>query len=371
VKLYRELAAARPNDLTVQLVYADFLLEQGHNDSLARQLADEVLVKELEAHPGDTAIIRRSLDSALAGSDRGRQEELMELLSRDDPAAAILYASTSRKLYGPDDPVGRSRVDDRFRTAMDSVPQDSQLARAASEYFRESNRLDVAIKMLERHVEAAPSSLALRVRLGILRFSAKRDPEGEAGLKELLEISPRNALAHQALAKFYRLREKPDLAREHASELLKIRGGSAAEFIKLADEWLVADQAREARLLLEKAAFDHPENSDILEKLAIATRRDPATRDHAARLFREAEAIRPADAPAPPEFLLESAEALIESGQSAAAEDRLRGAIRAFPPDATRETAAALRRLALLWESEERNLEAARALRQRADGLER
>jgi hypothetical protein len=49
----------------------------------------------------------------------------------------------------------------------------------------------------------------------------------------------------------------------------------------------------------------------------------------------------------------------------------LRSAIKSFPPEAKKETAAALRRLALLWETESRNADAARALRQRADALDR
>ena len=91
----------------------------------------------------------------------------------------------------------------------------------------------------------------------------------------------------------------------------------------------------------------------------------------ASRLFREAEAIRPADAKLEPAFLVESAEAMLDQGQTKAAEERLRSAIRAFPAEAKKETATALRRLALLWETENRNGDAARALRRRADALDR
>ncbi len=370
VTLYRNLANARPDDLAVQLVYTDFLEQHGGGDSLALKLANETLVKALEKHPGNSEILRRLTEQALAAGDRGRQQELMEMLAADDAAAAILYASISRRLAEPDDTAARTKVDQRFQRAMKVFPSDPVLARAAADHFRESGRLDEAIAVLELHVNAAPSSLALRTRLGVLFFSAKRDAEGEAALKEVLEISPNQTLAHQALAKFYRLRDMPELARVHTSELLKIRGGSPADFTKLADAWLQAGQPREARLLLEKAAFDHPESPEILEMLAIATRRDPETASLASRLFREAEAARPADSPVSPAFQLESAEALIDSGQTKAAEDRLRAAIRAFPAEATRETATALRRLALLWEAENRNADAARALRQRADALE-
>lgn len=371
VKLYRDLAAARPDDLAAQLRYADFLDQQSHGDTLALKLSNDTLKTALGKFPGHPAILRRLFEHAQAAGNSTRQRELMELLSKEDPESALLYASLSRKMADKEDADARAKVDERMLDSFAAHPEDPALARAASDHFRETQRLDQAIDILKRHVEATPSSLALRTRLGIFYFTAKRDADGEATLKEVLEINPRQALAHQSLAKFYRLRNQPEPARHHAGELLKIRGGTPADFIKLADGWLEANDPKEARILLEKAVFDHPENHELAKKLAVATRRDPETRKNAARLFREAEADVAADAQADPGFLLESAEALIDEGQTKSAEERLRSAIRAYPADAKKETAAALRRLAALWESENRNQEAARALRQRADGLDR
>jgi Tfp pilus assembly protein PilF len=368
VKLYRDLAAARPDDLEIQLACADFLEQQGGGDALALKLADETLEAALQKNPGHPEIIRRLFQRAPSAGDKSRR---LDQLAPDDPASVLLYATLSRSLFDSADAAAREKLDLRFLSAVESYPENPGLARAASEYFRDTERPDQAIDILKRHIEAAPSSLDLRTRLGILHFTAQRDAEGEAALKEVLAIHPRQALAHQSLAKFYRLRDPPGPARFHAGELLKIRGGSPADFIKLADEWLAADDPRQARILLEKAVFDHPQNFELANQLAIATRRDPATRDLAARLFREAEALRSADRKPEPAFLIESAEALIAQGQSKAAEERLRAAIKSFPPEAKKETAAALRRLALLWETEGRNVNAARALRQRADALDR
>jgi Flp pilus assembly protein TadD len=368
VKLYRDLAAARPDDLEIQLACADFLEQQGGGDALALKLADETLEAALQKNPGHPEIIRRLFQRAPSAGDKSRR---LDQLAPDDPASVLLYATLSRSLFDSADAAAREKLDRRFLSAVESYPENPGLARAASEYFRDTERPDQAIDILKRHIEAAPSSLDLRTRLGILHFTAQRDAEGEAALKEVLAIHPRQALAHQSLAKFYRLRDPPGPARFHAGELLKIRGGSPADFIKLADEWLAADDPRQARILLEKAVFDHPQNFELANQLAIATCRDPATRDLAARLFREAEALRSADRKPEPAFLIESAEALIAQGQSKAAEERLRAAIKSFPPEAKKETAAALRRLALLWETEGRNVNAARALRQRADALDR
>lgn len=370
VKLFRDLATARQDDLEVQLPFADFLTQQGKGDSLATKLATDALEAALKKHTGNPQIIQR-LHLIYQTANRGDDAAaLLDQLASDDPASTLLYASLSRSTIKADEDEQREKLDQHYLSATAAHPANATLARAASEYFRESERMDQAISLLEKHVAAAPASLALRTRLGVLYFAAKQDDKGVTTLDEVLEISPRQALAHQALAKFYRTHDKPELARYHSSELLKLRGGSADEFIKLADEWLAADDPRSARLLLERAVFQYPDRFELLEKLAIATRRDPETKENAAQLFREAEAVKPETVKNGPAFLIESAETFIAQGQGKAAEERLRMAIKTYPPEAKKETAAALRRLAQLWESENRNADAAKSLRQRADSLD-
>lgn len=371
VKLFRDLSTARPDDLQIQFLYSDFLIQQGRGDSMAIKLAIDALESVLEKNPRNPQIIQR-LYAIYQTSDRKSQAAaLLDQLSPDDPESALLYVSLIRSATATDEAAQREKLDQHYLIALAAHPETAVLARDASEHFRNSERPDKAIEVLEKHVAAAPSSLDLRTRLGVLYFTTKQDDKGEATLKRVLEINPAQALAHQALAKFYRSHNNPELARFHASELLKLRSGSPDEFLKLADEWLAANDPRSARLLLERAIFSHPDHFGLLQKLAIATRRDPETSANASRLFREAEAAKPVDAKTDPAFLMESAEALIADGQSKSAEERLRVAIRAYPADAKKETSAALRRLALLWEKENRNADAARALRQRADALDR
>lgn len=365
VALYDGYAKARMDDLEAQLGYADFLTEQGRGDSIANKRAIETLDAARLLHPGHPEIIRR-----LFSLDRSRGEELLDELAADDPESALLFAKLIRNLHDADNEAARQRVDERLQGAMKAHPADPVLARETSEHFRNTGRRTAAIDVLKKHVSAAPWSLDLRVRLGVLCFAEKLDEEGERALKELLAIHARHAMAHQALAKFYRLRNRTAEATHHAAELLKIRGGSAAEFIKLADEYLAADRARETRLLLEKGVYHHAEDLALRMRLAIATQKDPETRSRAPRLFREVEAVAGAEKITDPAFLTTSAEVFIDAGQSKQGEERLRAAIRAYPPEAKKETAAALRRLAALWTAENRNAEAARALNARADSLD-
>lgn len=365
VSMFREYAMARGDEAGVQIEYADFLMNQGRGDSLAEKLAIETLERVLASHPGDPVVIQR-----LVAIVPDRAAELAGTLADDDPESAILFASLSRGLHDGDDLTARAEVDRRYAKALGNHPQDAALARRASDHFRNTKRSDQAIRVLRSHVEAAPWSLDLRARLGVLCFSAGQDDEGREILENLLVIAPEHALTHQALAKYFRKSGDVAEAMRHQAELLRIRGGDPGEFVKLAGEFLAADQPAKARILLEKAAFDHPNDFPILRALAIATRRDPETRDRAPRLFRDAEALLEDGETADPEFLIESAECLIETGRSRDAEERLRSAIRAMPADARAQTAAALRRLAGLWEAENRNAAAAKALRRRADALD-
>lgn len=370
VKLLRDLAESSPDRVDVQLGYASILEQSGRGDALAERLAVEILEKVLAKKPDELSVISRLLTIFRDRGDTGKAMALMEKLPAGDPVAVQIYASTSQALFKGNDVVARDRVDLRYRTALQENPKNPSLARAASEYFRTTGRPDEAVQVLVEHVKAAPWSLDLRTRLGVLLFSAKRDAEGEATLKEVVEIRPKSEIALQSLAKFHRLKGDEPQARHYGAELLKVRGGSPKEFVMLADEFLAADEPRAARLLLEKGVFDHPERPELAMKLAVATRLDPETKSKAGRLFKEAEAAM-GDLKPDAAFLIESAECLIEEGQGKAAEERLRTAIKSFPPEKKKETAAALRRLAGLWERENRNADAAKALKQRADALDR
>jgi Tfp pilus assembly protein PilF len=368
--LYREFAASRPERLDAQLAYADFLREASPDDDFASKLALEVLERAAARFPGAAGLSGRRFRLYENLGQRDRSLALFEQVAAR-PEGALEAVGMARSLFAADDAVARERVDGLLRDACRREPADPVLARAASEHFRTSGRLPEAVAILADHAAAAPASLELRVRLGILQLAAGRAEDGERTLRELLAIDPRQALAHQALAKLYRKQQRPAEARPHAAQRLKLRGGEPAEFVTLAEEFLAAGDAREARLLLEKAVFHHPSDPQLAAKLAVASRRDPASRGTASRLFREAENLAAGAGPgADPVFLQEFAESLLEAGQTSAAEQRLRAAIRAFPAERKSETAAALRRLAGIWRQEGRNEEAAEALRQRADALD-
>ncbi|MBB5352499.1 tetratricopeptide (TPR) repeat protein [Haloferula luteola] len=362
---YAVFARAHPERLEAQVAYADLL---GKEDG---GKAAEVLEAAARQFPRSIGVRRRLFRNY---ESRGLREKSLELFAEatqiHDPNGVKFALELARNLFARDDQEVQLRLDRLLEQAMQVYASSPELAMTASEHYRTTGRLDQAVEVLARHAEAAPTSLDLRVRWGVLLLAANRDDEGREVLEAVLKIDPRRWLAHQTLAKWYRKQEQPDRARYHAAERLKIHGGDPGDFEALAQEWLDAEQPRPARILLEKGVFDFPEDADLAALLAVATLRDPEVRPRASARFREAERLSGPDGPASrPEFQMAFADDLMAAGEWEAAEQRLRQAIQSFPPEANRETAAALRLLAKLWESQGRNEAAATSLRQRADRL--
>lgn len=369
--MYEKVIAARPDEIEVRIEYGDFLEQIGRGDGFADRKREEAYLKVLEVMPGKVLPIERLIRFARDKGDDTRARELLEKLDMNSQEAVNYYIATTKSLYDEKDEEAKKRVEDRYQKAMENHPEWAGIARSASDYFREAGNIKEAIRMLELHTTAVPSSLDMRIRKGILHFTAGEDEAGVKALKEVLAIHSRKVLAHESLAKFYRKNEKIDEALFHSAELLKIRGGSPEEFEQLAAELLTAGKNREARLLLERAVFNHPENARLMTQLAVAAVRDPESKSSALRLFREAENMMSQPSQMDPNFLLEFSQELVVQGQNKAAEERLRNAIKTFPKTATKETAAALRALAGIWNAEGRNADAAKALISRAEALEK
>ena len=183
VRLFRDLATARPDDLRIQLLYADFLEQQGGGDSMATKLATDALESSLKKHPGHPQIIRRLYQLYQTSDQKSQAASLLDQLAPDDPESALLYTSLTRSTTEADETARRERLDQHYLLAFAAHPEISTLAREASDHFHDTDRPDKAIEILEQHVAAAPSSLDLRTRVGILLFAAKQDEKGEAALK--------------------------------------------------------------------------------------------------------------------------------------------------------------------------------------------
>lgn len=374
----RHYAQDHRDHLPSQLHYADFLRKQAPRDTVARQVAIETLETADTGFPHTIDVFSRLINLY----EESEQRELSLALFNaqcEAPGAGPFHwmalAPIARTLLPDDSPELSRRLDLIAEKTAETGIEIPQAARTVSDYYRSTGRLDRAIATLENHLAAAPSSLGLRTRLGLLLIAAKRDAEAEASLLETLAIDPDQSIAHKALAKYYEQRSEPDKSLHHHAEALKILGGHPSEFLALANRFLDNGQPHPARLLLEKARFEHPDDPGIAARLAIATLRDGNT-SGAARLFRQAEALAEdskdpeAKAFLTADFQLEFAGSLREAGDLPAAEARLARAARSFPPDQPLDQARAFRELARLWLDQDKNQRAATSLLKRAESLD-
>lgn len=374
----RGFANAHGEQLDPQLYYADFLNQNAPHDDMARKVAIETLEGANMRFPHQHDVFSRLINLY----ENGEQSEKSLALFReqfDAPDASAFHwmslAPIARTLLPDDAPELPERLDLIAEKTAETGIAIPQAARSVSDYYRKSNRLAEAIVILEKHIAAVPSSLALRTRLGLLMLAAKRDEDAERHLLETIQIDPEQVLAHRALAKFYQDRGNIDKSLHHRAEALKISGGHPSEFLELANEYLDNDQPHPARLLLEKARFEHPDDPGIAARLAIATLRDGDT-SGANLLFRQAEAL--AKESKDPEatqwldadFQFEFAGSLRDAGDLAAAESRLRAAAKSSPADNPLQKARALRELARNWLDQDKNQGPAVSLLRSAESLD-
>lgn len=373
--IIRKFAQNNRQHLASQLYYVTFLRQYAPHDTIAQQAALETLELANKNFP-HTDIVFGSLISLYENLER--QNDSLQILaeelatSSDDPNHWLALIPNIKTLYPADDP----QHDVHLEQAMAKVEEHGiyrrDIARRVSEFHRNKGRMGQAISALENHLNATPSSHSLRTRLGLLHLSNKDEAKGEKVLLDVIAIDPDQSLAHSSLGKLYTKRDELLLALHHRAEVLRIRGGSPVDAIEVADEYLELEKPHEARLLLEKFRFDHPESPGIHARLAIATLRDGLT-EEAARLFRQAETLAEeskeegAQQYLDTDFQVEFAHALIEANDFQSAETRLRQAAQGLDLDAEpQKYARAVTALAKLWLDQGKNEAPAQALLQRA-----
>ncbi len=374
----RSYAEAHPAHLHSQLYYADFLENYAPRDAVAQRAAKELLTGTNERFPHHHEVYTRliHLHENLGQRDKSLALFQAQLKAEDaGPEHWMSLPPLARTLLPGGSPELNEALDHITEKTVETGVQIAMAARRAADYYRKTGRLGKAIRVLQKHLELQPDSLDLRTRLGLLQLYDKQEEAALRTLQETLQIDPDQTLAHKALSQFYARNGKPDKSLHHRAEVLRIAGGAPDDFLQLADQFLELKKPHQARLILEKARFDHPEHPALAARLAIATLRDGDTAA-ASRLFRQAEALaKDSGHPSARDvldanFQIEYAGALRQAGDRAGAENRLRNAIRAIPPEQPGKCAHALRELARLWIDQNKNLAPAASLLKRAETLD-
>ena len=376
IRTLQQHARSYPQLLASQLHYVDFLKTHAPRDIATQSAALDILAQANERLPNHPEVYTRLI-------------HLHENLGQRDRSLKVLHAQLSARNV---DPEHWTSLQPLVRTLLPGGSQELQealilvvekmvatgihlplTARRASDYYRKESQLPEAIRILKRHVEMRPDSLELRIRLGLLQLYNGEETKAFQTLHTTLQIDPDQTLAHKALSQFYARDGQAEKSLHHRAEALRIAGGSSTDFLDLASQLLDSGNPRRARLILEKARFNHPANSSIAAQLAIVTLRE-GDAAKASRLFRQAENLArdspPGTSPLGPIFQIEFASALRQTGNLSGAETRLQKAIPEIPPEDPTHAASGLRQLARLWIEQNRNMAPAASLLKRAETLD-
>jgi len=379
VKTMGDFAQAHRENLAAQFSYVNFLERVASSREQSRKQALEVLEEAKISHGLSEKVFHGLLSRYEAGEERGKSlalyEEFVSAANGGKEASYWLSRLQAAGILmdGNGEPFQKEK--ECCYTGLRAVGlEDVFVARKVSEHYRQQGRVDEAMGVLAEHIELVPSSTSLMTRMGILQLASGQEEEGEVTLMTAMNINPRETLAYESLAKHYEKQGQKSKALELRGKALEISGGSPGDFLNLANQYLDHGEAHPARLLLEKARFDHPDDLEILAKLAAATAQDGLP-DEAVKLCRQAELIVE-EAPEheraelaaylDADFQIEFSHLLIATGQSASAEERLRKAIRGIGSNQPKKSAKALCALAKIWIAAGKNQAAALSLLKRA-----
>ncbi len=231
-----------------------------------------------QAH-AEALVMARQLQSKFPGSAEGcalavrlyirdqRRDEaqtaVRQVIARGSGSPAFWLAMTSvaRDAFPLDDPDTRavylSVVSGCMKKSVALAPEDPAVLEAAADLYARLQMPEKAADCYKRLTAQQPGNLTARRKLGqCLRLTG--DIAGARQLfGDLLRIDESDSVAHRALASILETAGVPREALRHRMELLRIDGGTATDYLKMAGQLADAGMDDERRLTLERGCFAH------------------------------------------------------------------------------------------------------------------
>lgn len=340
----RSAVEQQPDNLRLRLAAANALLTAEQPDEAlivlsgapeAQHDAPELLTLQGEAHlsggaterafqtyerlarvaPGALAHYLLARTHARRGELLAMRAELLDAMKRDaeHPLAPSVWHIALRALPGLEEKL------DLIDALRDRAPDDVRLALARAKLLLAMSRNSEAVELLKGLLKPMPENRGVVLLLGRLLRSAGEADSMRALLQDWTTKHPDDTEVRSLLAEYMARGDDVSQAVELLQQLVSDHPDDVTSLNNLA--WLLADSQPEKALELAERAYrlrpDAPEIDHTFGILLLRSGTDPW---RAADLLAAARRARPAD----PTIALNYAEALVETGSSAAAIDILR-----------------------------------------------
>ena len=237
---------------------------RNHNNNLAIKDRAFALAKEaVSRFPAEPRVYGNLIALHLLESQRDEAGAVVEkAAARNEPRASywLQLAGQAAEVWSPRQrPENLAKVAGLYRRAEQAEPQDPSTRQAVADFFALHGQHAEALPRYESASAARPDDLKLREKLALTYSMAGRPDDAVATWKKLLAINPQSISVHQALAKFYAAKGDTAAAIGHRAEALRLGEAPLRDHLKLAADMKAAGKWREALTVLERAAFEHPD----------------------------------------------------------------------------------------------------------------
>ncbi len=378
VQVLQDCIKFSPADSRTYINLARFYATYPGDDPFAPDQATKVLNDALAKLPASAPLYREAVIMHLTRNLRDDAIKVMEQAMKQPVTAPDYWLEigrTAQQVWPLSHPEKRqehrNKVNPFFEKALkNAAPAREDVRLAVSQYYVLSNQLDRATEVAEESVRLN-HSLEARKLLVRLYQTLDREPAAVSELELILKESPADVEDRRLLVNLYERNEDFTKAVSHAEVLIQTAGGSAEDYMSLGILLLRSGKTEKAVQLSQRTLVLFPNNPRFTFQAALA-QRSLRRLDDALRLYEKTENLAQSGSPdlLNDGFYQSWADTLQAAEQFDEAAKKYQRSIDLTPEGDPKRAAVVLNNLGYMWLEQQKNIDKAGELIQKANELE-
>ncbi len=378
MQILQDCIKASPADSRTYINLARFCATYPGDDPFAPDLATKVLAEALAKLPTSAALYREAVMMHLTRNLREDAVKVMEQALKQpvtSPDYWLENGRTAQQVWPLSHPDKRQEHCDRvnafFEKALKNAASNREDVRlAVAQYYVLSNQLERGTEVAEASVQIN-HSLEARKLLVRLYQTLDREPAAINELEQILKEQPADVESRRLLVSFYERREDFTKAVAHAETLIQTAGGTAEDYMSLGILLLRSGKTEKAAQFSQRTLALFPNNPRFTFQAALA-QRSLRRLDDALLLYEKTENLAQASSPdlLNDGFYQSWADTLQAAEQFDEAAKKYQRSIDLTPEGDPKRAAVVLNNLGYMWLEQNKNLDKAGELIQKANELE-